>query len=321
MEILFDILFVHMKRLIFLFFLLFLVPFSALAADTAGPTVGSVAPLSAVYNVPQTFYVTATDPSGVASCTLVVSSIYQTLMVYNAAHTRWEVSYTFTTIRSANSIRAVCTDTLGNKTTGKGRVIPVTESPIIVPDGSSETTSTGSAEIDATGWDREAIVAASPVLIKTACPGGEDFTHPCRTVYFLDAYGKRHAFTHEKAYFSWYSDWSNIHIVSQAHMVAFPLGNNVRYKPGVKLVKFPSVNTVYAVSRGGLLRPIASEAVARALYGNNWNQQVDDISESFYSNYTVATDSPIADVSHYNVASERTSVQSINDNIENPLQM
>lgn len=309
-----------MKQLL-LFLSLFFVPLSAFAADTTGPTVGSVAPLSAVYNVPQIFYVTAADASGVASCTLVVSSIYQTPMVYNAAHARWEVSYTFTTIRSANSIRAVCTDTLGNKTTGKGRVIPVTESPVVVPDGSSETTSSGSAEVDATGLDREAIVAASPVLIKTACPGGEDFTHPCRTVYFLDAYGKRHAFTHEKAYFSWYDSWNGIYVVSQAHMVSFLLGNNVRYKPGVKLVKFPSVNTVYAVSRGGLLRPIASETVARALYGDHWNQQVDDISESFYSNYTISADSPVSDIAHYNVAAERASVQSINDNIENPLQM
>ncbi len=273
--------------------------------DTDGPTVSTVTPLEAVYTVPQTYWVTASDASGVADCTLLVSSIYETPMTYNSYVGRWQTSYTFTTFRSANSIRAVCHDTLGHETKGPSRIISVSEAPSGDPDGSP-------SDVDATEWTSAEIVAASPVLIKTACPGGEDISHPCRTVYFLDDEGVRHAFPNEKAYFTWYVDWSNIHIITEAMMASYTLGANVTYHPGVKMVKFPSVNTVYAVARYGKLRAVASEAVAVDLYGANWNQMIDDVSEAFYTNYTFSH--VIEAAVEFDIDAETNSVASINDN-------
>ena len=79
------------------------------------------------------------------------------------------------------------------------------------------------------------------------------------------------------------------------------------------MVKFPTVRTVYAVERFGLLRPVMSEQIAIELYGANWNQQIDDVSESFYSDYQYGE--PISNSSDFDVATQITSVESINDNL------
>lgn len=304
-----------MRIVSFLAIFAFLMTFSpvAHAADTDGPTVSQVSPLSATYTVPQLFYVTAEDPSGVSSCTLLVSSLYETPMTYNSELSRWEVTYTFETERSANSIRAVCLDNLDNETKGPVKIIPVADAPIETPDGDGDEVESDSSETDATTWSETEVVAASPVLIKTVCPGGEDFTHPCRTVYFLDNNGKRHAFPNEKAYFTWYDSFDNIHLITDSMMAGFSLGGNVRYHPGTKMVKFQTVNKVYAVARYGVLRPIASEEVAEGLYGANWNQQIDDVSEAFYTNYLFGDE--LTHAIGFDVDAQMNSVSSINDNI------
>lgn len=51
------------------------------------------------------------------------------------------------------------------------------------------------------------------------------------------------------------------------------------------MAKFITVNTVYAVGLTGELRAINSEATAESIYGTDWNKQVDDISDVFFSNY------------------------------------
>jgi hypothetical protein len=44
------------------------------------------------------------------------------------------------------------------------------------------------------------------------------------------------------------------------------------------------------VARDGSLHWITSEAVARALYGDNWNTKIDDIADTFYTDYTFGAD-------------------------------
>ena len=245
------------------------------------------------------------DPA-VVSCSMLISSIDRGEMMYNSALDRWQFPWTFDDSRAANSLRARCTDTEGDVTTGPVIVAPVEN--IVIDPGDEEPD-----EVDATEWDAEEIIATSPVLIKTPCPGGEDFTHPCRTVYFLDSLGHRHAFPNEKAYFTWYDDWSNIHVISEENMADFPLSGNVRYKPGVKMIKFPSLNTVYAVARFGVLRPIASETAASDLYGADWNQQIDDVSEAFYFNYIIGDE--LTHAIGFDKAAQEASVSSINNNL------
>ncbi len=127
-------------------------------------------------------------------------------------------------------------------------------------------------------------------------------------VYYVSA-GKRYAFPNDKVYFTWYTDFSNVVTITPTELANLPLSGNVVYRPGIKLVKITTDPRVFAVSRYGILHWITSESVASALYGSNWNKQVDDIPDTFFTNYTVST--PITAASDYNKTLElgMTSIQ------------
>lgn len=139
-------------------------------------------------------------------------------------------------------------------------------------------------------------------LIKLACTAGAALDDPCRAVYYRSIDGKRHAFPNSKVFFSWYQNFDSVVTVSAAEMGNSLLGKNVTYRPGVKMVKFETLNRVYAVAQGGLLRWVTSESIANALYGSDWNTKIDDIPDTFYGNYTFGTD--VTEASPYNVATE-----------------
>ena len=133
---------------------------------------------------------------------------------------------------------------------------------------------------------------ATGTLIKGSTPA----------VYYYTASGTRLVFPNEKTYATWYADFSTVQTISDAQLAAIQLGGNVTYRPGVRLVKIVSDPKVYAVAHGGVLRWVETEAVARALYGNSWAQQVDDISDAFFVNYALGV--PISDASTFSPAIE-----------------
>lgn len=108
-------------------------------------------------------------------------------------------------------------------------------------------------------------------------------------VYYYASNGKRYVFPNEKVYFTWYPDFNNVKIIPIDQMSLIPIGGNVTYKPGSKLVKFQTDTKTYIVTRGGVLRWAMTEDVVRGWFGPNWNQYVDDISEAFYVNYKFGT--------------------------------
>ncbi len=111
-------------------------------------------------------------------------------------------------------------------------------------------------------------------------------------VYFYAADGKRYVFPNEKVYFTWFPDFSKVRTIPIDQMSLIPIGGNVTYKAGSKLVKFQTDPKTYLPTKGGVLRWVQSEQAARDLFGADWNAQVDDITEAFYVNYTFG--SPIA---------------------------
>jgi len=131
------------------------------------------------------------------------------------------------------------------------------------------------------------------------------------SVYYVGADAKRYVFVNDKAFFTWYADFRAVRLVTCAELAALTIGGNVTYRPGARMVKIQSDPKVYAVARGGVLRPIATEAVAAALYGPTWNQQIDDIPDSFFVNYTIGT--PISAASEYSRSSEQSTSPSINE--------
>lgn len=128
-------------------------------------------------------------------------------------------------------------------------------------------------------------------------------------VYYLGNDGRRYVFPNEPTYRSWFPEPPAVRVVSQAEMSSYPLGGNVTYRPGVRMLKIQTDPKIYAVSRNGLLRHVTSEAVAEQLYGPEWNTMIDDISEAFFINYRVGP--PIASVFEYDPSAERDRVPTI----------
>lgn len=151
-------------------------------------------------------------------------------------------------------------------------------------------------------------------LIKLSCPNGAASDHPCKAVYFYGSDAKRHAFPNAKAYFTWYADFNAVQTVTSSFMASLSLGSNVTYRPGVKMVKFQTLDKVYTVGLGGELRWVTTEDVARALYGQDWNTQIDDVSDAFFLDYRFGAD--IASASAYDRAAELAAAPSIDEGLE-----
>ncbi|MFA5853603.1 MAG: M23 family metallopeptidase [Patescibacteria group bacterium] len=106
-------------------------------------------------------------------------------------------------------------------------------------------------------------------------------------VYFCGADAKRYVFPNDKTYFTWYADFSSVLTLSATELAAIPIGGNVTYRPGVKLLKIQSDPKVYAVDRQGTLRWVTTDTLAKAMYGTAWAKQVHDLSDAFFINYKV----------------------------------
>ncbi len=132
---------------------------------------------------------------------------------------------------------------------------------------------------------------------------GNPKTQQDSTVYYIGADGKRHAFPNPSVYGSWYCDFSQVIIVSASELSNYQLGRNITYRPGIRLVKFPTNPHVYVVQAGRTLRPIKDEATATSLFGTNWSKLVSDIQDTFYNDYifgeevTAMTDKAFLDLS------------------------
>ena len=127
--------------------------------------------------------------------------------------------------------------------------------------------------------------------IKLQCVGAAGANDPCRSVYYLGANGKRYVFPDEKTYKTWYPDFNGIMTIPRAEMESYLIGGNVSYRPGAKMLKVQTDPRVYVVAKGGVLWHLASEAVARALYGDMWAKEVNDLPDAFFASaYSLAVE-------------------------------
>ena len=117
------------------------------------------------------------------------------------------------------------------------------------------------------------------------------------TVYLAAADGKRYVFFGEGQYFSWFRNFDTVQTVSNAAVAAMPLGGNVLYKPGSRLLKVASSPRIYAVGKDGAIHWVTSESVVQSVFGKYWKQQIDVIDEVSLADYTVG--SPISDDFRY----------------------
>lgn len=130
-------------------------------------------------------------------------------------------------------------------------------------------------------------------------------------VYYVGADGFRYVFPNSKTYGTWYSDFNTVKTISDADLAKIQIGGNVTYKPGVRMIKIDSDPRTYAVSEGGILHHIGSEAIATALYGTTWSKMIDDVADGFFTNYTIGSEITVAD--DFNVAEIKAGTVTINE--------
>lgn len=109
------------------------------------------------------------------------------------------------------------------------------------------------------------------------------------TVYYYASDSKRYVFPNETTFFSWFSDFSSVKVITDAELAAIPMITNLTIRPGTKLVKITTDPKVYALSTGGVLHWVTSEALATSLYGSNWSRRVVDVPDGYFSNYTTGS--------------------------------
>ncbi len=275
--------------------------------DTTAPTVGTPSPTTFTLGTARTISATAADNIAVSSCTLYINGASAgTMTIANGAASK---SYTFSSGATATVV-VTCRDAAGNSASGTATAtlstaVVTDDEEVIVDDEII------AEEEDVTNEEGDAVAGN---LVKLACSEGADVNDPCKAVYFYaDFDSKRHAFPNEKVFFTWYENFDDVVVVSDDFMASLTLGRNITYHPGTRMVKFITVNTVYAVTRGGVLRPIDSEATAIALYGSTWNRQIDDISDAFYGNYEFGDD--VTSTADYDRENEESSITNIDTNL------
>lgn len=105
-------------------------------------------------------------------------------------------------------------------------------------------------------------------------------------IYYLGANGKRYIFPNEGTYQSWYGDQEVTSSKTMEEIAEIEIGGNVTYRPGVKMLKTESVDEIFFVAPGGILRQISPE-VAQEIYGENWEDYVEEIENYYFTNYKI----------------------------------
>lgn len=254
------------------------------ANDTSSPNVGQIQQAQVAAYAPATLSVSAWDNVGVAACDLYVDGQYAGPMSLGASQA--SRSHTFSAAGSY-SVYARCRDAAGNTTVGNPSTVYASTSV------RSQVPQMGS-------------------LIKLVCPAYALPDHPCKAVYYYGKDGKRHAFPNERVFFTWFVDFGAVVEVNDGFMNSIDLGKNVTYRPGTRMVKFTTVNKVYAVGKGGVLRWVTTESAASALYGSNWNTKIDDLSDAFFTNYSFGADVNVP--GDFNIGGELNAASTIDAN-------
>lgn len=128
---------------------------------------------------------------------------------------------------------------------------------------------------------------ASRAAIVSAFSAGDLIKGSGSTVYYFASNGKRFVFPNDKTYFTWYANFDGVKQISDGALSTVPLGGNVTYRPGYKMVKITTDPKTYAVDQFGVLRWVKTEQIAESLYGLSWKNRIDDIPDPFFINYRV----------------------------------
>lgn len=129
-------------------------------------------------------------------------------------------------------------------------------------------------------------IAASPVL----AAGRLVKISSMPTVYYLDGQNVRHVFPTAAVYKTWYDDFSRVEIISREEIIKYPLGENIRVRAGVNIVKFQTGDDYYAVEPGGVLRRFEDRELAEEMYGEYWQNRLVILPDAFFGDYILGSE-------------------------------
>lgn len=104
--------------------------------------------------------------------------------------------------------------------------------------------------------------------------------------------GTRHPFPNSsigaKIYKSWFGDFSNVKVISDARMQWIEIGKSVSPKPGTMLLKFePGDKKVYEVVGENKISEIETVQEAIDKYGAKWASSVYDLPSIYLTDYEI----------------------------------
>lgn len=129
------------------------------------------------------------------------------------------------------------------------------------------------------------------------------------TRFYLARNGKRYVFPDEtKTYDTWKSVLPPIDKVTEDELESYPLGGNVWYRPGTRLIQIQSDSRIYAVAHGGFVRAL-NEGTAQQIFGKDWKSLLDTLQDYYFANYNMGE--PILSPQQYSVQAELGGSQTI----------
>ena len=312
--------FLHMRlRSLFLLAFGMVAPFVA-SASMGGPTISAVSfPSTVMAGSGVMLSAGVNAGSGISSCKLYVDAdevgamaVSNGVASYSYTFPRGGVFTVFVFCREANGGMAsgpntsilvqgalVNTPSFGGIPAPTTAPAPTTTTPLVMP-------------VLAPAMVMAPRVEGAPAfgsLMKLPCAENALSDDACKAVYYYGQDAKRHAFANSKVFFTWFQGFDSVVEVSPSVLGQIPLGKNIAYRPASRMVKFVTLDKVYVVTRGGMLRWVTSEAVATGLYGTDWNTKIDDIADTFFVNYTFGADIlTAAELNLANVASEAPTI-------------
>jgi len=124
------------------------------------------------------------------------------------------------------------------------------------------------------------------------------------TKFYLARDGKRYVFPDEtNTYETWKSVLPPVKSITQDELESYPLGGNVWYRPGTRLIRIQSDARIFAVAHGGVLRAI-NKGTAVMIFGKDWETKLDTLQDHYFTNYNPGE--PILSPTDYSANAEMT---------------
>ncbi len=132
-------------------------------------------------------------------------------------------------------------------------------------------------------------------------PGDVVTTNNLPNNYYVGVDNKRYVFTTQQSYDTWYPKASPVKLLEQKKLETVPLGGNVTYRPGMRVITFDTDPSYYVVASGGVLKKITQQLL-RSIYGNNWRQRLDTLPEYYRADYSLGV--PVKNMNDYDAVKE-----------------